>query len=184
MGMMWVWHLPLLYNAALASDPVHIVEHGLFLATAFLFWWPVLGPAEARAALPAWAAVLYLFLALAAGSVLGIILAFAPPGLYPIYLAPPDTHGLLALVRDRWGLTPADDQQLGGFLMWIPGGIAYSLAMLAVVARWFAEPDEDDAMVALGAARAAGDEPRPGLPRERRAGASLALAVRRGADVE
>ena len=143
-GVTWAWHLPVLYNAALASDVVHVVQHGLFLATALLFWWPVLGPAAARAALPAWGAALYLFLAMAAGSVLGIILAFAPPGLYPLYLAPPDSHGLLALVRDGWGLTPEDDQQLGGFLMWIPGGIAYSLAMFAVLARWFAEPDQDD----------------------------------------
>ena len=194
-GVTWAWHLPVLYNAALASDAVHVVQHGLFLATSFLFWWPVLGPAAARAALPAWGAALYLFLAMAAGSVLGIILAFAPPGLYPLYLAPPDSHGLLALVRDGWGLTPEDDQQLGGFLMWIPGGIAYSLAMFAVLARWFAEPDQDDPGVepsrgarpatspagSPGAAQSAGYEARWGPPRDT---AALAVAVRRGADVE
>ena len=185
MGVTWAWHLPVLYNAALASDAVHVVQHGLFLATALLFWWPVLGPAGARAALPAWGAALYLFLAMAAGSILGIILAFAPPGLYPLYLAPPDSHGLLALVRDGWGLTPEDDQQLGGFLMWIPGGIAYSLAMFAVLARWFAEPDEDDPGVERhSAARRAAHEARWGPLRERRDTAALAVAVRRGADVE
>ena len=182
-GVMWLWHLPPLYNAALASDTVHVVQHALLLATALLFWWPVLGPARARAALPAWAAILYLFLALAAGSVLGIILAFAPPGLYPRYLAPPDSHGLLALVRDGWGLTPADDQQLGGFLMWIPGGIAYSLALFVVLARWFGEPEDDP--VAAGAVGA--DPPRspadarPALSREQPV---LALAARRRPDVE
>ena len=197
-GVMWAWHLPVLYNAALASDAVHVAQHGLFLATALLFWWPVFGPAGARAALPAWGAALYLFLAMAAGSILGIILAFAPPGLYPLYLAPPDSHGLLALVRDGWGLTPEDDQQLGGFLMWIPGGIAYSLAMFAVLARWFAEPDEDELGVERGnaarpatspvewpgAGRSAGYESRLRTLRERRDRAALAVAVRRGADVE
>lgn len=142
-GMMWVWHLPVLYGRALAHEGVHILQHGLFLASAILFWWPLLAPPSARPALAPWTTLVYLFTAMAAGSVLGIVLAFAPPGLYPAYLTPPDGDGLLALVRDGWGLAPADDQQLGGFLMWIPGGFVYSLALFGALARWFAEPEED-----------------------------------------
>lgn len=141
---MWVWHLPALYVAALRDDRVHIGQHLLFLATAALYWWPVVAPAGARGALAPWAAALYLFTGMAASSVLGILLTFAPPGLYPDYLRPADVLGILPLVRDRWGLTPAADQQVGGLLMWIPGGFVYSLGLFGTLARWFAAPDEAD----------------------------------------
>jgi cytochrome c oxidase assembly factor CtaG len=36
----------------------------------------------------------------------------------------------------RWGLTPLEDQQLGGLIMWIPAGAVYMLAALALAARW------------------------------------------------
>ncbi len=140
---MWIWHLPALYGLALGDNGIHVAQHLLFLATATLFWWPVLAPAEEPAALAPWAATLYLFTAMASGSVLGIILTFAPPGLYPAYLRPADALGLLPLIRGGWGLTPDADQQLGGLLMWIPGGFIYSLALIGTLARWFDAPEEE-----------------------------------------
>jgi cytochrome c oxidase assembly factor CtaG len=153
---LWVWHLPVLYNAALDHAGLHVVQHLVFLATATLFWWPVVAPFLGRPGLAPLAAVGYLFAALAAGSVLGIILAFAPPGLYPAYVRPVDTLGALPLLRSGWGLTPEADQQLGGFLMWIPGGIVYSLAMVAALARWFGEPEDEPEGDAARPAPAAG----------------------------
>lgn len=141
-GVMWVWHLPVFYNAALASDLVHIVQHAMFLGASLLFWWPVLASSEG--ALTSWAAMLYLFAALVSGSALGILLTFAAPGMYPAYLSPNDHHGLLSLVRQEWGISPADDQQLGGLLMWIGGGLVYGLAIVGVLARWFNEPELDE----------------------------------------
>ena len=140
-GTMWVWHLPALYNATLANEDIHVVEHLSFLATSVIFWWPVLGPiAEQR--LPATAAIPYLFLASAASSLLGILLAFAPAGLYPAYLHPIDEYHLLPLLRDGWGLTPAVDQQSGGLLMWIAGGPAYLFGALSALARWYSGAEE------------------------------------------
>ena len=80
---------------------------------------------------------------MAAGSILGIILTFAPSGLYPAYVQPVDPHGVLKLVREGWGLSPHDDQQLGGLLMWIPGGMLYLLPVIRVLARWYGEADVD-----------------------------------------
>lgn len=141
-GAVWAWHLPSLYNAALASEPVHIAEHLCFLATATIFWWPVLAPGG-WARLGTLPALLYLFAAAASSSALGILLAATPPGMYPAYLRPADRLGILPLLRDGWGLTPSADQQLGGLLMWIAGGLLYLGAMLGVLARWYgAEEDE------------------------------------------
>jgi len=142
-GAMYVWHIPALYNAALAHVGIHIVEHLCFLATGVVFWWPVCAPLAASRYAPL-AALLYLFTAAVASSALGIILTFASPGLYPAYLHPADTRGLLPLIRDGWGLSPSVDQQLGGLIMWVPGGLVYLCAMIAALARWYSEADAED----------------------------------------
>lgn len=141
MGMLWVWHLPALYNAALEDQTIHIVEHLCFLVTAVIFWWPIMAPLE-QARLTPPTAMAYLFAAMIASSILGILLTFAAPGLYPAYLQPHDSLRLLSLLRDQWGLTPAADQQLGGLLMWVPGNLAYLWAFIVVLARWYGAPDE------------------------------------------
>jgi putative membrane protein len=142
-GAMYVWHIPALYNATLAHTGIHIAEHLCFLVTGAIFWWPVCAPLAATRYAPL-AAMLYLFTAAVAGSVLGIILTFASPGLYPAYLHPLDTRGLLPLIRDGWGVSPSVDQQTGGLIMWVPGGLVYLCAIIGTLARWHSEEEEED----------------------------------------
>jgi len=139
-GAMLVWHIPLLFNAALASDPLHIFQHLSFLATGTIFWWPILCPMTERR-LPALPAIAYLFSACTACSLLGAVLTFSPPGAYPAYLHPEDSLGILPLIRNAWGIDAAGDQQLGGMLMWVPGCLVYLTAILASVARWYGAPE-------------------------------------------
>lgn len=131
-GTMVFWHIPLLFNAALASDGLHIFQHLSFLVTGTIFWWPVLQRQFAPLT-----AISYLFSACLTCSILGAAITFAKPGLYPAYLNPEDHLGLLPLIRDRWGLDPKTDQQLGGLLMWIPGCFVYLTAILITVGRWY-----------------------------------------------
>jgi cytochrome c oxidase assembly factor CtaG len=138
----WVWHWPVLYNATLLDERIHVVEHLSFLVTATIFWWPVLHPLAERRIAPL-ATIPYLFTAAASSSALGIILTFAPAGLYPAYLQPFDILRILPLLRQQWGLTPAVDQQLGGLLMWVPGSLVYLSGIIAAMARWYSEPEED-----------------------------------------
>lgn len=126
-GTMLVWHIPALFNAALANNGLHILQHVTFLVTGTIFWWPILGPLEERH-LPMLSAVSYLFSACICCSLLGAFLTFGPIGLYPAYLDPP-TH--------VWGLDPKSDQQLGGMLMWVPGCFVYLSAILSTVIRWY-----------------------------------------------
>jgi cytochrome c oxidase assembly factor CtaG len=144
MGVMTVWHVPTLYNFALAHEPVHIFQHLSFLITATMFWWPVLNPISANR-LEVGPAILYLFAAVAENSVLGIIITFMRVGHYPAYLHPIDVYpGTLNLIRNGWGISPAYDQRLGGLLMWIPGCSVYFVAILALMARWYSQPDTDE----------------------------------------
>jgi putative membrane protein len=135
-GAMWIWHAPLLCNAAATSDTVRAVQNASLPALGAAFWWPVIGPARRLPDLPA---IGYLFGACVACSVLGIAITFSPVTVCAAYGHGADPLGALPLVR-AWGLTPAVDQQLGGLLMWVPGCTLYAGAILAVVGRFYAAP--------------------------------------------
>ncbi len=137
-GTLWIWHLPLFYNAALANEHIHIMQHLSFLVTATIFWWPILAPRIYRRLTAFWS-IIYLFLAAVANGILGALLTFAPVGFYPYYVHPRDELGALSLIRDGWGLTPAADQQVGGLIMWIGGAVIFLWAIMAVYARWFTQ---------------------------------------------
>ena len=160
MVTLWVWHLPALYNWALANEPVHAVEHLTFLATAVVFWWPVLAPVEG-ARLGPMACVTYLFLGAVVSGLLGIVLTFADPSLYPVYTGTVDPLGLLPLLRESWGITPAFDQQMGGLLMWVFGSLVFLLFILRSVIDWYRA---GDSAPVLAASRPSGSSPQPQVP--------------------
>ena len=127
---LWVWHAEGPYEEALANPYVHGLEHACFLATALLSWAAVLAPPRRRAAVPGMAVLVLFGLAMVSG-LLGVLLTFAPTPWYPSYA---DTTGV-------WGLTPLEDQQLAGVVMWVPGGGAYLVAALALVGWWLRTPE-------------------------------------------
>jgi putative membrane protein len=124
-----VWHAPTLYQESVRSESVHALQHTAFLGSALLFWWAVFHGARAR--LRYGAAVLCLFLTTIVTGGLGALLTVAPHPLYPVYSA-----GTRAS-----GFTPLEDQQLAGLIMWIPGGLTYLVAALALTKAWLGESD-------------------------------------------
>ena len=142
MGPLWIWHLPRLYDATLASEPLHIFEHLTFLVTATIFWWPILAPLTASR-MSHGAAFAYLGAAMLATTILGILITFAPVGVYTAYLHPGDSLHILGAMRDSWGLTTQSDQELGGLLMWVPGGLVYLGAIMGVLTRWYRSPHKE-----------------------------------------
>jgi putative membrane protein len=142
-GTMWLWHLPPLYNAALASEPIHIVEHLTFLVTATIFWCPVMGPIQELRLSPL-GAVVYIFGACMAHTALAILITFAPLGLYPAYLHPADPLNILPLIREDWELNPHADQQWGGLLMWVPSCLIYLSVLLGTLMLWYRSPEQDE----------------------------------------
>jgi cytochrome c oxidase assembly factor CtaG len=141
-GTEWIWHTPGLYNAALANENIHAVEHLSMLVAGTVYWWPFLRPiVEAR--LAPLVAVVYLFAGGAANSILGVILTYAPPGIYPSYVHPVDSLGALPLIRNQWGLSPELDQQFGGLEMWVLGMLVFLAAIVGALARWYSAPEED-----------------------------------------
>src|ERR1051325_11428687 len=139
-GAMWFWHARPLCNAAVSSSLVNAVQVCSLLLLGTVFWRHVLAPREHERMSPP-AAVLYLFSACVACSILGILITFSPVSVCPIYAQPPaDRSGILNLVQSHWGVTPEKDQQIGGLLMWVPMCLVYLVAIIAQLARWFGHP--------------------------------------------
>jgi cytochrome c oxidase assembly factor CtaG len=135
----WVWHMPRLYELALASDVVHATEHLAFVGTGCLLWWSIL--ARRRYAL----GIILLFGTAVHSGALGALLAFSNHVLYPAQTA----------AASRWGLTPLDDQRLAGLIMWVPGGVLYVVAMSVLFVVWLDPPARRRATrTALGTAAA------------------------------
>jgi putative membrane protein len=139
-GAMWLWHARPLCNAAVSSQLVSALQISSLLLLGAIFWRQVLAPREEERMSPP-GAVLYLFSACVACSILGILITFSPVSVCPIYAQPPaDRLGIANLIQSNWGITPDEDQQIGGLLMWIPMCLVYVTAIIAQLARWFAHP--------------------------------------------
>jgi putative membrane protein len=127
--VLWVWHAPVLFRATLHSGVVHAIQHVTFVLSAVLFWWALLhGPGKAFGY---GTGVLYLFATTLHTGLLGALLAVAPTVWYPEYLA----------TTAPWGLTPLEDQQVGGLVMWVPACSVYVVAALALFAAWMRAAD-------------------------------------------
>ena len=127
---LWVWHLPTLYGAALRDERIHVLEHAAFFLTALVFWYPVLERGRSRSRIGV--VVLYLFAAGLQCTVLGAAITFAR---HPWYIGHYATTA-------AWGLTPLEDQQLAGLIMWIPASLAYLVALIPAVLPALRTPPE------------------------------------------
>ena len=126
---LWTWHIPNLFETVLHNEWVHTAQHLSFFVSALLFWWALIhGP---RGVMGYGAAVLYVFTTSVHSGVLGALITFAGTVWYPSYLG----------LTGSWGLTPLEDQQLGGLIMWIPAGLVYIVAGLALLAGWMREAE-------------------------------------------
>ncbi len=120
--VVWVWHLPAIYDAALRSNFVHNLEHASFFYAGLLFWFPVFRPYPSNRRTSPWSMIPYLLLAGVQGTVLSALLTFPRHVIYPHYATMPRVSSLSAL----------DDQALAGLAMWIPGSIAYLIPLVWV----------------------------------------------------
>jgi putative membrane protein len=127
---LWAWHIPSLYDASVEHDWAHALQHTTFLFTALLFWWTLLHGRHGR--LSYGSGVLYVFTTAIHTSILGALMTFTPTLWYPIY------EGRTAAFH----MTPMEDQQLGGLIMWIPAGIIFIVLGLWLVAAWIRESEK------------------------------------------
>ncbi len=115
----WAWHAPALYATALSNDAVYWLMQASLLASSVGFWAGV-----RRASAPS--AVVHLLIAMVAMGLLGALITFAGQPLYAPHF----------LTTGSWGLTPLEDQQAAGLIMWAPAAAVYLVAALVILGRW------------------------------------------------
>lgn len=115
-GVMWLWHLPKLYTAALNHPLLHWLEHSTFLGTALLYWWVLIYPPRLNYVVSAFSA----FAMMLQCGFLGMLMTFASRPWYAHY-------------QGGYGLTTLEDQQMAGLLMWLPTGLVYLLAAVVLL---------------------------------------------------
>ena len=125
-AVMWASHFSSLFDAALDNDYIHLAEHALFLGSALLFWWPVVGADPSPWRLPHPARVAYLFLGMPQSSFLGLAIFSAPEPLYAHYVT----------LERSWGPSPLVDQQWAGGFMWAGGDAFFLVAMVLALWVW------------------------------------------------
>ena len=126
---LWLWHVPAFFDAALENISIHALQHLSFFGSALLFWWAVYGRGIRAREGTSFALLLTTMLHM---NVLGMLLTFAPTAWY--------AHGRSGAL----GMTALEDQQLGGLVMWMLGGMAYLGAALAVIAAWMMPRQRQD----------------------------------------
>jgi putative membrane protein len=135
------WHLPPLYNSAMYYHGIHIAQHLMFLVSAVIVWWPLLSPLPELPRLSYPGQMLYSFLMTLPMTVISIFIVYSDHILYPAY----------ASAWRLWGLSPLDDQRLGGLIMWIPGGLFFYALTTVIFFKWTASARDDRAGAQLGA---------------------------------
>ncbi|MGY6631454.1 MAG: cytochrome c oxidase assembly protein [Wenzhouxiangella sp.] len=121
--VIWLWHLPLPFQFVLVHQLIHDAVHVLFFATGLWFWWSLIAPGRLGQGSFGTATVLAVLTMMHMG-MLGALMTFAPQLLYPEHPA-----GFA-------GFDQLSDQQLAGLLMWVPGGLVYLIAGLALAVLW------------------------------------------------
>jgi putative membrane protein len=126
-AMLWLWHAPAFFDAALRSELWHAVQHLSLVGSALLFWWSIntASSLERKHGV----AGFWLFFTSVHSALLGALMAFAESPWYAEYVH----MGMSGTA----GLSPLEDQQMAGLIMWVPGGAVHAIAALIYVSRWF-----------------------------------------------
>lgn len=133
-AVMWGWHVPAMYDAALEHPAVHVLEHMTFAIAGGLYWWHLLSPIRSRHRLGGMGPVVYMVATKLFVGLLGVALAFSPDALYDVYEAPPD----------YWGMGADTDQQVGGLIMATEQSIVMGVALVWLFVRALAESERDE----------------------------------------
>lgn len=127
---LWLWHVPALYQVAVVDATVHWLEHTSFFGTAVLFWYAIFSRPRSHY----FGGALMIFTSALHSSALGALMTLSNSVWYPIYI-------------DRapaWGISPLEDQQLAGLIMWIPGGIVYLIVTLILLGVGLQKMDQTE----------------------------------------
>jgi putative membrane protein len=134
LGVMYLWHVPALYDAAAEHPLLHALEHLSFFAAGVALWWPLIQPVPMRNGLTGLQPLAYIALAKGGLAALGLFLAWSSTAHYPWY---EDTPRI-------WGLNPVEDQNVAGAIMMVEQSLTLVLVMVWVFVRMLGRSEEEE----------------------------------------
>ncbi|MBD0282940.1 MAG: cytochrome c oxidase assembly protein [Thermoleophilaceae bacterium] len=133
LGVMYLWHVPALYDAAAEHAVVHLLEHVCFFAAGIALWWPLIQPVPMRRRLTGLQPLAYIGAAKAGLAALGLYLTWSATALYPYYERTPRI----------WGLSPVEDQNVGGVIMMVEQSLTLVVVMVALFVRMLVQSEKE-----------------------------------------
>ena len=133
LALLYVWHVPGLYDAATTTPALHALEHATFFTAGLVFWWPLIQPVPMRHGLTGLQPIVYLAAGKALGGVLGVFLTWSNSVIYDHYETVPRV----------WSLTALEDQNLGGAIMMAEQSIVLAIACVALVVRMIVRSEQE-----------------------------------------
>lgn len=134
LGLMYLWHVPSMYDAALERPVVHLVEHGAFFTAGVMVWWPLIQPVPMRQRLTGLQTVAYIATAKFGLAALGLYLTWSGGVLYEYYEGVPRV----------WGLSAISDQNTGGAIMMVEQSLTFVIALMVLFSRMLAQSEEEE----------------------------------------
>lgn len=132
--VMWVWHIPALYDAALENPLIHRLEHLTFITAGFMYWWHILAPIPSRHRLGGMGPVAYMASTKVFVGLLGVALAFAPEALYAFYEQQPN----------YWGMDAHTDQSVAGLVMATEQSIIMGIALVFLFVKALEDSEREE----------------------------------------
>lgn len=133
LGLMYAWHIPALYDAALEHPLVHLLEHVSFFGAGLAVWWPLIQPVPMRHRMTGLQPIAYIGSAKAGLAALGLALTWSSTVFYPYYEQVPRI----------WGLSPIEDQNVGGVIMMVEQSMVFGLVLFTTFVRMLSRSEEE-----------------------------------------
>ena len=133
-GFMYFWHIPALYDAAVEHPLIHMLEHISFFTAGVALWWPLVQPVPMRRRMTGMQPVAYIASAKAGLAALGLVLTWSQTQVYPYYEDLPRI----------WGLSPIDDQNVGGVIMMVEQSLTLVIALVVLFMGMLVKSEADE----------------------------------------
>lgn len=132
-ALLWLWHIPYMYDQAQGNSGLHILEHLCFSAVGTLYWWHLLSPIRSRMRLGGLGPIGYMVSTKLIVGLLGVGLAFAPGSIYTFYSHQPA----------YWGLSAHVGQSMAGLVMALEQSIVMGTALVYLFVRMLTESERE-----------------------------------------
>ena len=134
LGLIYLWHIPALYDAALRNPPLHALEHASFFTAGLALWWPLIQPVPMRHRLSGLGSLAYLAVAKAGLAALGLYLVWSTTVAFSFYQSVPRI----------WGLSAIEDQNVGGAIMMVEQSLVLVITFFVLFVRMLVQSEQEE----------------------------------------